>query len=87
MKLTLGPSEMQNVAILLEHVDLLDTSDGLDVHLLQSGLQLPVIARSGSSGLLDLLSSGSSLTTCDFIQERYRIDFTLPRDGDRQTEK
>lgn len=71
---------MQDVSILLEHVDLLDAGDGLDVHLLQGGLQLPVISGSGGSGLFDLLSSGSSLSTWMFhviscparIEERKR---------------
>lgn len=57
---------MDNVAILLEHVDLLNRLDWLDVHLLQSSLQLLVI---GSGGLVDFLhlAAGSSLSTARIV--------------------
>lgn len=45
-ELTLGRSEVDNIAVLLEHVDLLDGLDGLDVQLLQRRLQLLVICAS-----------------------------------------
>ena len=53
---------MDDVAVRLEHVDLLNGRDGLDVHLLESGLELLVVTTTGSVDLLDL-SSGSTLAT------------------------
>lgn len=61
-QLTLGGSEVDDVAVRLEHVDLLDGRDGLNVHLLESGLELLVVTTAGSVDLLDL-SSGSTLAT------------------------
>jgi hypothetical protein len=57
---TLGCGEVNDVAVRLEHVDLLDLSDGLHVHLLEGGLELLVV---GASRPVDLLlhTSGSSL--------------------------
>jgi hypothetical protein len=51
---------VDDVAVRLEHVDLLDLSDGLHVHLLEGGLELLVV---GASRPVDLLlhTSGSSL--------------------------
>lgn len=43
---------MDHVAILLEHVDLLNGLDGLDIELLKGGLELLVI---GARRLVDLL--------------------------------
>ena len=53
---------MNDVAIALEHVDLLDRLDGLDVELLQRRLQLLVV---GAGALVDLLdfSPGGALAT------------------------
>lgn len=53
---------MDNIAVLLEHVDLLDGLDGLDVHLLQGGLELLVIGAGGLVDLLDL-AAGSTLAS------------------------
>lgn len=55
---------MQNVAILLEHVDLLNTSDGLNTELLESGLELSVVTLRGGDRLLDDLSSRSTFAAC-----------------------
>ena len=55
---------MDDVAVLLEHVDLLDGLDGLDVHLLQGGLKLLVVGTSGLVDLLDL-AAGSALASVD----------------------
>lgn len=60
--LTAGSTEVDDVAVLLEHVDLLDTLDGLDVQLLQGGLQLLVIGVGGPVDLLDL-AAGSALAS------------------------
>lgn len=51
---TLGGREVDDIAVRLEHVDLLYRLDGLDVHLLQSSLKLPVVGAGRLVGLLDL---------------------------------
>lgn len=53
---------MDDVAILLEHVDLLNGLDGLDVQLLKGGLQLLVIGTGVTGDLLDL-AAGSTLAS------------------------
>ena len=58
--LTTGVGEVDDVAVLLEHVDLLDALDGLDVQLLESGLELLVIGTGVADDLLDL-AAGSAL--------------------------
>lgn len=57
---------MDDVAVLLEHVDLLDTLDGLDVQLLESGLELLVIGAGVADDLLDL-AAGGTLATVKFV--------------------
>lgn len=59
---TLGGGEVDDVAVGLEHVDLLDLSDGLDVHLLEGSLELLVV---GARRPVDLLlhTSGGTLAT------------------------
>ena len=49
---TLWCREVDDVAVALEHVDLLNCLDGLDVELLQRSLQLLVV---GARALVDLL--------------------------------
>jgi hypothetical protein len=61
-KLTLGGREVNDVAITLEHVDLLDGLDRLGVQLLESGLELLVIIGAAGDIAL-LLVSGSTLST------------------------
>ena len=51
---------MDNVAVALEHVDLLNSLDGLDVQLLERSLELLVVGTSGPVDLLDL-PAGSTL--------------------------
>lgn len=53
---------MDDVAVLLEHVDLLNSLDGLDVQLLEGGLELLVVGISGPVDLLDL-AAGSALAS------------------------
>lgn len=67
-KRTLGGSKVDHVAVLLKHVNLINGLDGLDVHLLQSSLELLVI---GARGLVDLLDlpSGSTLSAVDSIKK------------------
>ena len=55
--LTLWSIEVQHVPIFLEHVDLLDPVDSLDIELLQSRLQFFVILRCRGTALLDHLPS------------------------------
>lgn len=56
---TAGVGEVDDVAVLLEHVDLLDALDGLDVHLLEGGLQLLVVGTAVADDLLDLAAGGT----------------------------
>jgi hypothetical protein len=53
---------VDDVSVLLEHVDLLDGLNGLDVHLLEGSLELLVIGAGGLVDLLDL-AAGSTLST------------------------
>ena len=55
---------MQHVSVRLEHVHLLNASEGLNSQLLHSGLQLGVIATGHSTlGLLHSLSAWGTLAT------------------------
>lgn len=56
---TLWCSEVDNVSISLEHVDLLDSLDGLHVHLLKNGLELLVVHTRVLRLGLDLTSRGT----------------------------
>lgn len=62
MENTSGSTKVDDVAILLEHVDLLNGLDGLDVHLLQRDLQLLVVGTGRLVDLLDL-AAGSALAS------------------------
>jgi len=53
---------VDNVAVLFEHVDLLNGLDGLDVHLLEGGLELLVVGAGALVDLLDL-AAGSTLAS------------------------
>lgn len=59
---TLGGGEVNDVAVALEHVHLLNGLDGLDIELLEGGLELLVITAGPGRGALDL-PAGSSLAT------------------------
>lgn len=50
---------MNNIPILLEHVDLLDGLERLHVHFLQRCLQFLVIGAAGLVDLLDFAAGGS----------------------------
>ena len=65
--LTLGRGEVNDVAIALEHVDLLNRLDGLDVHLLERGLQLLVVGARVLVHLLDLPSGRALATVSPYI--------------------
>ena len=62
---------MDNVPVLLEHVHLLDGGDGLDIELLEGGLQLLVVASGGLVDLLDLSPGGA------FAAVRWRVSSAL----------
>lgn len=50
---------MDDVAVGLEHVDLLNGLDGLDVELLQGGLELLVVGGGAGRRALDLSAGGA----------------------------
>lgn len=56
---------MDHIAVLLEHVDLLDALDRLNVHLLQRRLELLVI---GARGLVDLLDLAARSTLASVVE-------------------
>ena len=56
---------MDDVAVALEHVHLLNGLDGLNIDLLEGGLELLVIASGAGRRSLDL-SAGSTLATISF---------------------
>ena len=58
---------MDNISIFLEHVHLLNGLDGLNIHLLESCLQLPIIGARALVDLLDL-AAGSALASVVFAQ-------------------
>lgn len=62
-KHTLWRIKVHDLSVGFEHVNLFDHGDGLDVELLQSGLNLLVIRTTGR--LIDLLdlATGSSLSS------------------------
>lgn len=64
--LTSGSTKVDDVAVFLEHVDLLNGLDGLDVHLLQGGLELLVVGAGGLVDLLDL-AAGSTLASVRMV--------------------
>lgn len=51
---TLGVGKVNDVAVLFEHVDLLNTLDGLDIELLELSLELVVVYACRLVRLLDL---------------------------------
>lgn len=70
---------MDDVAVLLEHVDLLNSLDRLDVHLLESGLELLVVGGGGLVNALGL-AAGSTLSSnmvLVFAVSHVAIDFLM----------
>lgn len=57
---------MDDVAVRLEHVDLLDGLDGLGVELLQGAQELGVVTAGAASGAGGL-SAGSTLATIELL--------------------
>ena len=64
MERTFRRAKVENIAVFAEHVDLLDTGDGLDVELLERALQLFVVLRRGGLGLAADLSAHRPLAAC-----------------------
>ena len=60
---TFRRAEVQDVAVLAEHVDLLHTGDGLHVELLERALELLVVLRGSRLRLPNDLSTDSPLST------------------------
>ena len=60
---------MDHIAVLLEHVDLLDCLDGLHVHLLQRGLQFLVVGAGALVHFFRLAarSAFASVYTCSLV--------------------
>lgn len=50
---------MNDVSVLLEHVDFLNGLDGLNVHLLECGLELLVVRGGGLVDALGLAAGGT----------------------------
>jgi hypothetical protein len=67
-RLTLWCRKVDDVAVALEHVDLLNGLDGLDVELLQGLLELLVVAARAGRSPLDL-SPGSTLATTSPLEQ------------------
>jgi hypothetical protein len=67
---TFGSSKVDDVAVLLEHVDLLDGLDGLHIELLKRSLQLLVIHSRALVYLL-LRSSRYALSTIHDLSASY----------------
>ena len=62
---TFGSSEMNDIPIFLEHVDLLDRLDGLDIEFLERGLKLLVI---GARRLVDFLCLAARCAFASVVQ-------------------
>lgn len=56
---TLGVGEVNDVSVLLEHVDFLNGLDGLDVHLLECSLEFLVVRGGGLVDALGLAARGT----------------------------
>jgi hypothetical protein len=67
---TLWCREVDDVAVALEHVDLLDGLDGLDVQLLKRGLKLLVV---GAGALVDLLDLPARSTLASVVPSQSRV--------------
>ena len=67
MERTFRRAKVEDVAVLTEHVDLLNTGDGLDVELLERALQLFVVLRGRRLRLPHDLAAHGPLTACTEI--------------------
>lgn len=83
-KLTTRVVEVDNLAIILEHVDFFNTSNGLNLQALKGSRELTVITGRGlTAGLLDL-TTGSTYYTLVYIHfiRVYLLFFTLATNTD-----
>jgi hypothetical protein len=76
---TLGGSKVDDLSILLEHVNLLDGRDVLGVDLLQGIGELGLITSSTLGGLLDLPADGSLATNAGLRLELSQLFGINPR--------
>lgn len=72
---TLGGGKVNDVAVALEHVHLLNGLDGLDIELLEGRLELLVVAAGPGRRALNL-AAGSSLAT---MYQTVRFSFECVR--------
>lgn len=78
---------MDDLAVVLEHVDFLDTTEGLDAELLKGRLELAVVATSRLGDLLDLTAGGTCPHMVSFIPIFFfRRSLTLATDTDLRLE-
>jgi len=77
---TLRGGEVDDVAVRLEHVDLLNLGDGLDVHLLEGSLELLVV---GAGRPVDLLlhTSGGTLAAVSLALASILVAASSPSFG------
>jgi len=72
-RLTLWCGKVDDVSVALEHVDLLNGLDGLDVDLLESLLELLVVAAGAGRSPLHLPPGGALATISHVRQPFHRI--------------
>lgn len=77
-KRTLWCGEVDDVSVRLEHVDLLDGLDWLDVHLLENGLELLLINTRVLWLGLDLASWGSLSAICPYLSALHPNHAQIP---------
>lgn len=78
---TFGSGEMNDIAIFLEHVDLLDGLDGLNVEFLKRGLEFFVV---GAGGLVDFLLLSSRCAFASMVG--WIVSAFRSRDSSRSVE-
>ena len=69
-RLTFGCREVQDIAVLPEHVNLLHAGDGLDVQLLERALELLVVLSTSRLCFPDDLSAHGTLSTYSSARAR-----------------
>ena len=70
MRRTFWRSEVQNVSVLLEHVDLLNSGNGLHIQFLEGSLQLFVVLGARGLGFPHNLSSNRALAAYLILKKR-----------------
>jgi hypothetical protein len=77
----LGGSKVDDVSVLLEHVDLLNSLDGLGVQLLKGELKLLVVGTGAGRCALDLSSGGTLSTSSGTEAELLEAFLDVGHDG------